>query len=238
MFSGRAWRHLRKGAGTGVTRRRSPVLPSTRPNLVNQVSASAVFVSALHLLTHIADTSTLPSSTDASTTRPIAGGETTSPSRTPAASASTSSPTATESTPPSPGGSSTNVGAIAGGVVGGVVGLALIGAGVFYLLYRKKKKDAAAASALPTGYAPPPNQPGYPVSPNMGFATAYQANEAKPVGVQEGAFYNQGPAPYPQGPYDPHMSYAGSPPPQEVPAAQPQFGTSQQAMPQEMPTSK
>ena len=35
--------------------------------------------------------------------------------------------------------SNTNVGAIAGGVVGGVAGLALIGAGVGYLIYRKRK---------------------------------------------------------------------------------------------------
>jgi len=184
---------------------------------------------------YTADTSSLPSSTDASTTRTIAGGESTLRSTTPAASASgsASSPTATQSTLPPSGGSSTNVGAIAGGVVGGVVGLALIGAGVFFLMYRRKKKHAATVSA----YAPPPNQPGYPASPNMPFATAYQANEAKPVGVQEGAFYDQAPAPYPQGPYDPHMSYAGSPPPQEVPGVHSQFAT-MQAAPQELPTHK
>ena len=39
------------------------------------------------------------------------------------------------------GGSSTNVGAIAGGVVGGVVGLALIGLGVFFFLRRKQQEE-------------------------------------------------------------------------------------------------
>ncbi|KAF2686625.1 hypothetical protein K458DRAFT_200878 [Lentithecium fluviatile CBS 122367] len=178
------------------------------------------------------DTSSRSFSSDASTT--IAGGETTSRSGSATASGAVPSPTSTQS---SSGGSSTNVGAIAGGVVGGVVGLALIGAGIF-LLYRRKKKSNAAASQAPTGYAPPPNQPRYPASPNTGLATAYQANEAKPQGVQEmGGYYNQPPAPYPQGPYDPHMSqYGGSQAPQEVPSPQPQYAAPQ-PLPQEMPTT-
>ncbi|KAF2754728.1 hypothetical protein EJ05DRAFT_479157 [Pseudovirgaria hyperparasitica] len=57
-------------------------------------------------------------------------------------------------------GSSTNVGAIAGGVVGGVAGLAIIVAGIVFLLMRRKKKSkAAAAAAAPAaagGYQPPP----------------------------------------------------------------------------------
>ena len=42
------------------------------------------------------------------------------------------------------GGGSNSTGAIAGGVVGGVAGLALIGAGVGYLIYRKRKQRVGA----------------------------------------------------------------------------------------------
>lgn len=44
------------------------------------------------------------------------------------------------------GGSTTPVGAIAGGVVGGVVGIALIGALVWFLLRRRRRRDAVAYS--------------------------------------------------------------------------------------------
>lgn len=140
--------------------------------------------------------------------------------------------------------------------MGGIAGVALVGAGIFFFLYRRKKQGGAAAQQPPAGYAVPPNQPqgpyqpsGYPASPNMGYATAYQSNEAKPQGVEEmGGFYGQQqqqPAAYPQGPYDPHMSQYGSPQPQYgspqqqygVPQAQPQ-PQAQPASPQELPVQK
>lgn len=166
-------------------------------------------------------TSTTTSSTTASTapTSPARPGSSSPDPATP-------TPTSSQSSPPSSGGSSTNVGAIAGGVVGGVVVIALIGAGILYVLYRNKKGNNAAPSA-PAGYAPPPG---------VSDATAYQANEAKPVGVQEGGYYN--PQPYPQGPYDPHMAQYGTPPPQEPLAGPPPPMGTAQPMPQEMPTTR
>lgn len=126
-------------------------------------------------------------------------------------------------------------------MVGGIAGLALIGAGLAYFFMRKRRNNPSGPPP-PSGYAPPPQQPqmyqqqpAYPYPPGTGY-TAYQANEAKPQGVQDagGYFAQQQPAPYPQGPYDPHMAqYGGSPPP---PAQQPQYPP--QPVPQELPAQQ
>ncbi|KAF2639843.1 hypothetical protein P280DRAFT_550515 [Massarina eburnea CBS 473.64] len=186
-------------------------------------------------------TSSTPASTDATTTS--------SPTSSFTPSQTSASPLPTTSSDSS----SSNVGAIAGGVVGGFLGVALIGVGAFFLWRRNREKKNIIAST-PGGYAPPPNQaypnttyPNtvYPASPNMVYAAAYQANESKPVGVQEaGSYYGQPQqGAYPQGPYDPYMSqYGGSPPPGfvEVPTPQTAFaapGGVSGNTPQELPSS-
>ncbi|KAF1953352.1 hypothetical protein CC80DRAFT_507218 [Byssothecium circinans] len=151
--------------------------------------------------------------------QPLRPARSTTPVSTDALTTSTSTLSRTSGTPaPSSSSSSFSVGAIAGGVVGGILGVALIGAGAFFLWNRNRKNKKIAASVVGGSYAPPPNQPYptgmHPASPNMGYATAYQGNESKPVGVQEAGVYGQPqPAGYPQGPYNPHVSMHGAPPP-------------------------
>lgn len=70
--------------------------------------------------------------------------------------------TAAQSTAASSGnsGSSTSAGTIAGGVVGGVAGASAIGAGVFFLLWRKKRKQRQQDQSVRSGqdgYQPAPN---------------------------------------------------------------------------------
>ncbi|KAI1340135.1 hypothetical protein F5Y15DRAFT_423524 [Xylariaceae sp. FL0016] len=89
-------------------------------------------------------------------------------------------------THPSTSKSSTPVGAIAGGAVGGVALLALIAAGIFFLVrHNKKNKNANGAPVAhdqPTMHqTQTPNSP--PVSPPMSYAPPY-ANNAPPYGPQ------------------------------------------------------
>ncbi|EHK16850.1 uncharacterized protein TRIVIDRAFT_80249 [Trichoderma virens Gv29-8] len=110
-------------------------------------------------------------------------------------SAATSTTTSTTPTPEPTKGSSTNVGAIAGGTVGGVAALGLVGLAIFLFMRRYHPRNAPPNATL--GPAPqgqnPPAGPVYPSGVPAGYAGGYA-----PVPMQSP----------PQG-YDPHMSQYG-----------------------------
>ncbi|KAL7950653.1 hypothetical protein V8C42DRAFT_307164 [Trichoderma barbatum] len=117
------------------------------------------------------------------------------PTTTTTTSESTTS-TMTSSTPePTEKGSSTPVGAIAGGTVGGVAALGLVGLAAFLFIRRRNPRNAPPDATLggpPQGQNPPAG----PVYPS-GVPAGYQGGYA-PVPMQS-----------PQQGYDPHMSQYG-----------------------------
>ncbi|KAF4335249.1 hypothetical protein FBEOM_10899 [Fusarium beomiforme] len=132
------------------------------------------------------------------------------------------------------GGSSTNVGAIAGGTVGGVAALALVGLAGF-LLFRRRNKTTPAAPNDGTQNQPPMAQG--PQSPGPSFVPSSPSNAAYPSGVPSNfqGGYQQAydpslAAPYgqPQGYQQP--GYSGySPQPQNFQGRYPQQGFAQQS---------
>ncbi|KAF1840638.1 uncharacterized protein K460DRAFT_370611 [Cucurbitaria berberidis CBS 394.84] len=171
-----------------------------------------------------------PTLISASITRPTSDARTTASDNSPPTATSTAPPLAS-TLPSNNGGSSTPVGAIAGGVVGGIAVLGAIAFAIFWIMRRdRKRREAAAYQAAPligphTSYQ---QSPGYLPQAEYFATSPYRANEQKPQPfVQHGQY----PQSYPLGPYDPHVSqqYAGSPPPPH------ELGVPTEITPQELP---
>ncbi|EPE09748.1 hypothetical protein F503_07524 [Ophiostoma piceae UAMH 11346] len=123
-------------------------------------------------------------------------------------------------------GSKSNTGPIVGGVVGGIAGLALIGAGIFFLLRRNENK--ANGAVPPAGAAGAPGAPGVPPSqPPMaqnGYYNGVPGGEVAGAGagVAAGAagavaYHQYGqPGQQQNAPlYDPYVSQVQQQPPQQ-----------------------
>ncbi|KAK8093834.1 hypothetical protein PG997_000519 [Apiospora hydei] len=122
------------------------------------------------------------------------------------------SPTTVTATP-SPGGSSTPVGAIVGGVVGGVAILVIVALALFFIIrHNNKKKQRNAAAAANGGY-PPQMVQQQPGGPNNGPGGAPPAAGGAMAGHQSvyNPAYDQQQQPPPQQQYP---SPTQSPPPQ------------------------
>ncbi|EPE07994.1 hypothetical protein F503_00777 [Ophiostoma piceae UAMH 11346] len=145
------------------------------------------------------------------------------------------SPTSSSDNGGGGGGKKSNTGAIAGGVVGGVAGLALIGAGIFFLMRHQRKNaskqppQVGAVGAV--GGAPAPGGPGAP-GPGYGMSQVDTPPPpggyyAAPTAPTQPGYYHQQPGAPPQQYYaaaavpgavssdrtdstSPHTDYAGS----------------------------
>jgi hypothetical protein len=107
-------------------------------------------------------------------------------------------------------GSSTNIGAIAGGAVGGVAGLALIGAAIFLYMRHKKKKVAAAGGIAA---APMAQQPGQGPPANVGYNSG-QPDYQHHYGAYDPKAYPQqqvSPGPYTPSAYSPDYTQQQQP---------------------------
>ncbi|KAH8890033.1 hypothetical protein GQ53DRAFT_179664 [Thozetella sp. PMI_491] len=115
---------------------------------------------------YVNPTSIPSSSTPTTTTQPPT---TTSSSSTSTSFSSTSTSTTPSPTPAPDSGSSTPVGAIAGGVVGGVAVLALVAFGIWWIMRKSKKDKAANAPPAPAPAPAPGPAPMGAYSPAPGY---------------------------------------------------------------------
>ncbi|CAK7198752.1 hypothetical protein SEUCBS139899_001416 [Sporothrix eucalyptigena] len=138
---------------------------------------------------------------------------------------STTTPTSPTTTPPAK--KSTNTGAIAGGVVGGVAGLALIGAGIFFLLRHQRKNSAMTPAAGAPGAGPGG-------APLAGAAVGGVAGAAVAGSPGMSQVNTPPPQPYYADPSKtPEYAYAGQVSPQ--PGQQPYFQGQPQPYPPQQP---